>query len=67
MGTLKRSGHTLVSNHKCAFKHDVVPGWNDVVPGWNDVVPGWNDVVPGWNEQVKELHSAARDAYWLRK
>ena len=22
-------------------------------------------MVPGWNEQVKELHSAARDAYWI--
>ena len=26
VGTLKRSCHTLVSNHKCA---DVVPGWNE--------------------------------------
>ena len=88
MGALKRSVHTLVSNNKCAFKHDVVAGWNDVVPDWNDVVAGWNDVVPGWNdvvagwndvvagwndvvagwnEQVKELHSAARDADWIWK
>ena len=36
VGTLKRSGHALISNHKYAFKHNVVPGWNDVVPGWND-------------------------------
>ena len=28
VGTLKRSGHMLVSNHTCA---DMVPGWNEQV------------------------------------
>ena len=46
------SGHTLVSRsgHTLVSNHKC------------DFKHG---VVPGWNEQVKELHSAACDFYWL--